>query len=211
MKKYILWDHDGVLVDTERLYYEATIRSLGEIGIDIDKDTYLEFMSRGESLWKFASDANISKKVIDQKKSQRNFYYQTSLVSENIEIKGVEKVLEQLTRKFNMVIVTSARRADFELIHKNRNIVKYMDFVLTIEDYKNCKPAPDPYLEALEKLGASKEQAVVIEDSTRGLSSALSAGIECVIVDNEFTKSLEFKGASRVLKSIKELPAILGL
>ncbi len=106
-----------------------------------------------------------------------------------------------------MAIVTSARRADFEFIHQSRNIVKFMDFILTIEDYKNCKPAPDPYLLALERFNADPGEAFVIEDSQRGLGSAIAAGIDCVIIENEFTKSQDFQGAVAVLRSLTELPS----
>jgi len=103
-----------------------------------------------------------------------------------------------------MGIVTTSKRVDFELIHDKRGIVDYMDFVLCVEDYPRAKPHPDPYLKGLEKFNSSKEDAIVVEDSQRGLSSTVAAGIECVIVKNDFTASVvDCLGIEAVVKPHK--------
>jgi HAD superfamily hydrolase (TIGR01509 family) len=208
-KKYILWDHDGVLVDTEPWYYEATCKALAELGIKVDKKVYLDFMQDGKSLWSIAYDQGFPEKTISQQRKKRDSYYQGFLMNENIEIPGVVESLEILCNEFSMAIVTTSKRKDFELIHKNRPIVKFMDFVLTVEDYGNAKPDPEPYLTALQKYGAIPEEALVIEDSGRGLKSAVAAGIDCVIVENAFTRTHDFTGAQMILKSLSELIKIL--
>jgi HAD superfamily hydrolase (TIGR01509 family) len=81
---------------------------------------------------------------------------------------------------------------DFEIIHETRPITQFMDFVLVREDYKFAKPHPEPYLTGLKRFGATKEEALVVEDSSRGLSSAVAAGIDCAIVYNDFTKYMTF-------------------
>lgn len=108
-----------------------------------------------------------------------------------------------------MAIVTTSRRSHFELIHESRRIVGYFDFVLALGDYARSKPAPDPYLAAVERFGIAPGQALIIEDSARGLRSALAAGIPCVIVDNEFTRGQDFSGAAARIESLGELPGLL--
>ena len=130
-------------------------------------------------------------------------------MNENIEIPGVEESLAILRKEYSMSIVTTSKRKDFELIHKDRSIVKYMDFVLTVEDYSHAKPDPEPYLTAVQRYGALPEEALVIEDSGRGLRSAVAAGIDCIIIENDFTKSHDFSKAKMVLKSLAELCKIL--
>lgn len=208
-KKYILWDHDGVLVDTEPWYYEATCKALAELGIRVDKMVYLDYMLDGKSLWSFAYENGFPEKTISKQRRKRDAYYQEFLLTENIEIPEVEDSLSTLCREFSMAIVTTSKRKDFELIHKDRSIVKYMDFVLTVEDYSHAKPDPEPYLTALQKYGAVPGEALVIEDSGRGLKSAEGAGIDCIIVENAFTISHDFSSAKMVLKSLSELAKIL--
>jgi HAD superfamily hydrolase (TIGR01509 family) len=208
-KKYILWDHDGVLVDTEQWYYKATCKALSELGIMVEEAVYLDYMQDGKSMWSMAQNEGFPEKTITEQRRKRNDYYQEFLLNENIEIPGAEETLEALGRHFSMAIVTTSKRKDFELIHRNRSIVKYMDFVLTVEDYSHAKPDPEPYLVALQKFGAVPDEALVIEDSGRGLKSAVAAGIDCIIVENAFTSTHDFTSAKMVLKSISELMRIL--
>jgi HAD superfamily hydrolase (TIGR01509 family) len=209
MKQYILWDNDGVLVDTEFWYFKATQRALAELGVALEEAAYMQHMVHGASSWELAEAAGIDPGQIETKRQQRNAYYDTYLVTEAIEIDGVEQVLDVLSKTHRMAIVTTSTRAHFELIHNNRNLVQYMDFVLTREDYVSSKPDPEPYLLALSKLGTSADECLVIEDSQRGLQSALAAGIDCAIIHNAFTSSHDFTGASQRLNSLAELPGIL--
>ncbi len=84
-----------------------------------------------------------------------------------------------------------------------------MQFILCVEDYKRAKPYPDPYLKGLKEFNASNEQTIVVEDSQRGLISAVNANIECVIVKNEFTKTHDFSKANYFINTLEELETIL--
>ncbi|PUE66531.1 HAD family hydrolase [Arcobacter caeni] len=210
MKKYILFDNDGVLVHTEPLYFKANIMALQEyFNISLEFEEYMKIMSEGTTVWQKAFEKGFSQKEIEKAKNQRNEYYQNFLRTENILIPQVKEVLEKLSKKYKMGIVTTSRRVDFEIIHKNLGIVDYMDFVLSEEDYNFAKPHPEPYLKGLEMFKADKDETIVIEDSTRGLSSAYKAGIQCVIVKNEFTITQDFSKASYFIDTLSELETIL--
>lgn len=209
MKKYILFDHDGVLVDTEHWYFTASKRALAELGIELDLMRHLRKMTDGVSTWELARARGVGEAAIERQRARRDGYYQEYLQNEDIEIPGVEQALRELLTRYSMAIVTTARRVDFELIHRGRNIVRYMDFVLAREDYERAKPAPEPYLAALARFGARPEEALVVEDSERGLRSAVAAGIECAVVDNGFTKAHDFSTATYRVASLDELAALL--
>jgi len=210
MKKFILFDHDGVLVDTEFWYYKAGERALADVGFVLDKDQYLREMNLGLGTWAQARAAGVDDQVIDRQREVRDGYYQEYLRTEAIEIEGVVDTLAELSKSVRMAIVTTARRADFELIHEKRQIRQFMDFVLVREDYKLSKPHPEPYLTGLQRLGASKEETLVVEDSARGLNSAVAAGIDCAIVHNDFTKTQDFSRASYRIETLIELKTLLG-
>ena len=209
MKKYLLFDNDGVLVETEMWYYQASKKALGEWGLSLEFDRYMEIMVRGGTAWEIAQEHGYTQEQIDQKREQRDHYYQEYLQTQEIEIKGVVEVLCELKENYKMGIVTTSRRVDFDLIHRHRDIVKYMDFTLCVEEYPRAKPHPDPYLAGMAKFGASPEECLVIEDSKRGLSAAVNAGIECAVVHNEFTKTHDFSTAHYRLQTLKELPLLL--
>lgn len=208
-KKYLLFDNDGVLVDTEYWYFIANQRALAELDIALTQPQYLKIMAAGENCWQLCANTGVSQTTIEQQRQQRNLYYQQYLQTKDIAIDGVRELLKSLSQHYHMAIVTTSRRQDFELIHGNRGIVQYMDFVLTREDYINSKPQPDPYLAALSQYGCNADAALVIEDSQRGLGAAVAAGIECAVVFNEFTQSHDLSQANYHLSSLDELPALL--
>lgn len=209
MKKYILFDNDGVLVETEKWYYEANKKSLYEIDVELTFDVYMEIMARGGTAWEVAKKHGHKQHVIDEQRRRRDTYYREFISSEQIEIDGVVEVLQELCKEYSCGIVTTSRRVDFDLIHSQREIIKYMDFALCVEEYPRAKPYPDPYLAGMKKFNASHEECLVIEDSQRGLSSAFNAGIECAVVENEFTLSHDFTDATYRIKNLKELPQLL--
>ena len=209
MKKYILFDHDGVLVDTEQWYYQANKRALASLGIELPRDAYLANMANGISAWEAARDSGISDSEIKSGQDLRNRYYQEYLVTEDIEIEGVLETLAELADTYRMGIVTTSKRADFALIHEKRSILDYMEFYLTVEDYERAKPHPEPYLTGLQRFGAAASETVVIEDSERGLKSALAAGIDCIVVANEFTASHDLSKATARVAAFRELPSAI--
>jgi HAD superfamily hydrolase (TIGR01509 family) len=209
VKKYVLFDHDGVLVDTEFWYYKAGERALADIGLTVDKDQYLRDMNQGLGTWAQARAAGIDEQTISRQREARNDYYQEYLRTEAIEIDGVVEALAELSKYVRMAIVTTAKRADFEVIHEKRRLRQFMDFVLVREDYKLAKPHPEPYLTGLKRLGAAKDETLVVEDSSRGLKSAVAAGIDCVIVHNDFTGADDFSQASYRIETLSELRDII--
>ncbi|NND69532.1 MAG: HAD family phosphatase [Halioglobus sp.] len=210
-KRYILWDHDGVLVDTEQWYYEATRQKIAELGITLELEDYLERMVDGLSSWDLAIAAGTSEAAAREKRLERDVLYREFLLTQDIEIPGVIDILSRLSEHFSMAIVTTSKGADFEVIHAERNIVNYMDFTLVREDYAQSKPNPEPYLLALQRFGATADECLVIEDSQRGLKAAVAAGIDCAVVYNNFTARQDFSAATYRLDSLADLPGLLGI
>lgn len=209
MKKYILFDNDGVLVETERFYFLATQRALQERGVTLSFEYYQKIMAVAITPWHLMEEAGFSDNDIIKTRDQRNQYYQDYLNSESLYIEGVEEVIKALSKHYKMAIVTTSRRVDFEIIHKDKRLTQYMEFVLCEEDYPRAKPYPDPYLKALDLIGGTKEEAMIVEDSQRGVMAAFNAQIACVVVHNDFTASHDFSKASHKIKTISELIPLL--
>ncbi len=203
----ILWDNDGVLVDTEHLYLQATREALAEVSIELTEADYIEYLlkdSRGA--WHLAEAAGVSAARIDALKSWRNERYGDLLTSETRVIDGVHETLDALHGKFAMGIVTSSRRDHFDIIHERTSLLPYFDFVVAGGDYAQSKPAPDPYVVGLARLDTTPERCVVIEDSERGLQSALAAGLRCLVIPSGMTRGGDFTGAAATLKGVRDVP-----
>ena len=207
--QFILWDNDGVLVDTEQWYFAATREALAELGVDLPMDTYQQIMIQGRSSWELALQAGVHPNRVQHGQERRDALYQAHLRTENLRIEGVLEVLAELAQHYQMAIVTTCKRRDFELIHRNPDLLQFMQFVLVREDYMESKPHPEPYLTALQKFSATPQQALVIEDSERGLRAARAAGIDCAVVDYHFTRSHDFSAAQYRLHKLAQLPQLL--
>lgn len=208
MIKAIFWDNDGVLVDTERLYFRATQDIMATAGRPISEDDYIEyFLRQGTGAWHLLE--NTPSEDIARLRHARNERYSELLRQEASAIEGVDAVLRQLHGKYTMGIVTSSRRDHFELIHQRCDLLRHFDFVLTADELPRVKPHPDPYLMAIERAGLPPDECVAIEDSERGLEAATAAGIRCIVIPTPMTKGCAFKGAYRVVSAVADVPRLL--
>lgn len=209
LKKYILFDNDGVLVETEKWYFEANKKALKLLDLDLEMDFYQNIMIKGGSAFELATFNNIEKDIIEKHRKLRDNFYQEFLQTKDITIPKVKDILKELSKRYKMAIITTSRRVDFELIHKNRGIADFMDFVLCVEDYEKAKPNPEPYLKGLELFNAKSFEAIVVEDSQRGLESAKRANLDCIVVKNEFTATQDFTKADFLIESLDKLIELL--
>ena len=204
----IFWDNDGVLVDTEELYFQATKEVLSQAGIDFTRDLFIQISLRqGRSAFQVAAQRGVDPGTITMLRSARNRRYSELLRNGVPVLNGVVETLHQLQGKVLMGVVTSSRREHFEIIHATTGLLPYFDFVLTRENYTKTKPDPEPYLTAIKRNGLNREDCIIVEDSERGLESAKAAGIRCIVVPHALTKDSNFSGAWRVLDSVREVAA----
>ncbi len=203
----VLWDNDGVLVDTEGLYFQATKTVLKTLGIDLTPDQFKEIsLRRGQSTLTLASTRGIDDEGIARLRAKRDRIYAETLGARSYLIDGVEEVLRSLHGKVRMGVVTSTSREHFGIAHARSGTAQYLDFIITREDCQHLKPHPEPYLTAVQRHGLRPEECIVVEDSERGLVSARAAGLECLIVVSEWTKDGDFRKATKVLGSIRCVP-----
>src|SRR5262245_24119004 len=206
---YLLWDHDGVLVDTERWYFDATRTALARLDVNLSRERYLGLMATGSSCWDLAHARGVTEHEIHVRRAERDALYQEFLRTKSIEIEGVGEVLAELAPHHRMAIITTARRNDLDLIHAQRDLLTHFEFVLSREDYERSKPHPDPYLAGLARFGAQSNEAIALEDAARGLASARAAGVACLVIRSPFTSSQDFTGAWRLVDSIRDVPRML--
>jgi len=208
MITHLLFDHDGVLVDTENWYFEATRQALAKLDVIMTFDDYKQHLVDGTSNWAGAVRKGAPQAEIDAARAWRDDRYQYYLQLEDIDIPGVADVLDDLGQRFQMAVITTSKRLDFELIHRERTLLDNMAFVLCREDYTKAKPHAEPYEAGLRRFGVGPGHAVVIEDSKRGLASAEAAGIRTIQVHNEFVAHQQVP-SDYAIQSLQELPELL--
>lgn len=211
----LLWDHDGVLVDTEGLYYQATRETLADVGVALDEALYRQlFLLENRGAWHLASERGLSDARVDELKRARDARYVELLGTGDLVFPDVMPLLRTLGARHRMAIVTSSHRAHFEALHQGRatGLPALFELVLTHEDYRATKPDPAPYRCAVERLGVAPADCLVIEDSRRGLLAAHAAGLRCWAIPSHLTAASSFAEAERVFASRSELAdALLAL
>jgi len=120
MIKAILWDNDGVLVETEHLYFEATRQVLKSVGIALTQEQFIElFLVQGTGVWPLAEARGMAPSEIERLRDERNALYARRLEEAPRLVDGIAGVLDELHDRYVMGIVTSSRRDHFDLIHRS--------------------------------------------------------------------------------------------
>jgi HAD superfamily hydrolase (TIGR01509 family) len=208
--KALLWDNDGVLVDTEQWYFQATREVLAEVGIELTEALYFEhFLASSNGISLLAAAQGFSESEITQLRQKRDRLYEQHLEGQPLAIPGARETLQALRPHFIMGIVTSSRRRHFETIHRHTGFLEYFDYAITADECENCKPAPDPYLQAIARSGFPAANCLAIEDAPRGLVAARAAGLDCWIVPTTLSRYADFSGATRKLGGITEVVSLL--
>jgi HAD superfamily hydrolase (TIGR01509 family) len=208
----ILFDNDGILVDTEPLFLQATQEILATVDVILTARDYHEIsMRRGGTVFELAEARGVADDEIQALRIRRGRRY-SELIDEGVRIlDGVVDTLERLHGILPMAIVTSSNRDHFDRIHRQTELMRFFDFVVTQGDYTHHKPHPEPYLTAASRMGTAPDRCLAIEDTERGLRSATTAGMSCIAIPNELSKTGNFESAHEVLASMHELPPLLEL
>jgi HAD superfamily hydrolase (TIGR01509 family) len=204
----IFWDNDGVLMETEHLYYQANAEALARAGVELTLEEFCRISLRqGESVLAIADGLSDA----DELRRARDEIYFRLLGEESRVYPGVQDTLERLYGRLPMAIVTSCRRDNFLQMHRGSGLLSYFDFVLTREDYVASKPDPEPYLTACSRAGLHPGRCLAIEDSERGVISASRAGLSVAAIPGDMNRGGDFGSARWLLDGIHELPALLNL
>jgi HAD superfamily hydrolase (TIGR01509 family) len=205
----ILWDNDGVLVDTEGLYFRATRETLARAGAKLSREQFIDFsLRRGQNVWEVLLP-KLAPADIAALRRERYLLFSELLGVEPSVIPGALEAVRATRARFRMAVVTSSHREHFDLAHRHSGMTEMFETIVAREDYRDSKPDPAPYLTALARLGLAAERCIAIEDSERGLAAAIAAGVRCVVIPNELTRAGDFRQAAAILDSIAEVPAAL--
>jgi HAD superfamily hydrolase (TIGR01509 family) len=208
MLQAIFWDNDGVLVDTEELFFASNREVMAEHGVDLDHELFAEWsLRRGKSVFDMLEDTSPAER--EALRDERNRRYELLLRAGVRQFPGAQQCLASLHGQLPMAVVTSAYPDHFDIIHEQTEMMQYMEFVLKGGDYDRHKPYPDPYLMAAEKQGVDPAHCLVIEDSERGLVAAVAAGMRCIVIPNPLARDADLSSAHAIVPSIDAVPEIV--
>ncbi|MEX0931650.1 MAG: HAD family phosphatase [Candidatus Paceibacterota bacterium] len=210
MLKVLLFDNDGVLAHTEELLFVLNNKCFEEIGIPYtrkDFENHAFITNLGTT--GFMKNIGCSDAQINTFRNNRNLLWQNAVIQTNTVDPEAETVLSNLKTTYRIGIITNINRENFTKTHHSSSVPDLADFVVTREDYNEGKPSPDSYLKGLEMAKCNASEALVIEDSPRGIVAAKTAGIKVVVIPNPVIKNLDVSGADYKISSLSELPHFL--
>lgn len=182
--KGIIFDMDGLMLDTEKLLTCFWIKAAGEYGFDMKMEHVLGIRSLAAK-YAIPKLQNIFGEDFDYRAIRsRRIELMNDYIKENgIEKKkGLDELLEFLKGKFSIAVATATDYERTEMYLKKVGVFDYFDKIICGPMVENGKPAPDIYLKAAEELGLPPEECVALEDSPNGILSAYRAGCKPIMV-----------------------------
>ena len=209
MLKAVLFDMDGVIVDSEPLHHKAYKKMFQEFNITVSNELYATFTGKAtlhicEQICK-EFNFEVSAEVLVASK-RKHF---VPLFENDVDFSLLEGVLD-LIKSYHengiiLVLASSASMENINRIFERFDLDQYFTAKLSGADLKASKPHPEIFINAAEASGFSKSECMVIEDSTNGIIAAKAAGIYCVGYNSVYSKNQDYSRADLVIEGFREI------
>ncbi|WP_237690764.1 HAD family hydrolase [Paenibacillus caui] len=210
--KAVIFDMDGVLVDSEPIYFEIERNSFAHFGASVTEEEHHTYVGVTlESMWRQVLDKHRLPDSLEETLvyHKENVMKSMSIHEGLVAIAGLKRWLDWLLEKgIPVAVASSSPRALIELIMEKTGLARYFDIRITGEEVSQGKPAPDIFLYAAEQLGIAPAHCVVIEDSRNGVQAAKSAGMRCIGFHNPGSGRQDLSRADHRIFSYDDLWAV---
>tara|TARA_B100000809_G_scaffold225899_3_gene237165 strand:- start:3162 stop:3827 length:666 start_codon:yes stop_codon:yes gene_type:complete len=209
MLKAILFDHDGTLVDSEASHCKIWNALLSGYGVSV---SFAEFArdcigvsvdtTTGYFIERFSLDITVAELMAIKERAALEYQQDKGFDA----IAGAMELLRELySRQLKVAIVSGAVRDSVLHTIQCNGLASMLGAVVTASDVAVNKPAPEGYLQALDRLGVTAEEAIAIEDSASGIASAKAAGLTCFAIHHDYLSLSSLASADRVFNTHAEV------
>lgn len=210
MNKLVLFDMDGLLIDSEPLHLKAYKHVFEKAGYELTTEEYItEWVQNGSTIFDYFIRRNLVtpeyKELVPKIREEKWTLYE-SLILDELNLKeGAKELLDDLDGKIKVSIASSSRQGVIEKALDKFKLKKYFQEIVSMEKVKKLKPNPEGFLLAAKNAEVKPKDCVVLEDAEKGLVAAKKAKMKCIICLDEFSKNGDFRKADLVVNSLKEL------
>jgi len=209
MVKAVLFDMDGIIIDSEPLHQKAYHGMFAEVGITVPAMMYESFTGQ--------ATLNICKQLVQHFKLNRapeELVHIKRQIFKNLFfndpeldlIPGVRELIQEYHKNgLTLILASSASMPNINNVLTKFKLNQYFTAKLSGADLKASKPHPEIFIKAAEASGFQKEECMVIEDSTNGIKAAHAAGIFCVAFQSPHSKNQDYALAKKVITNFKEI------
>lgn len=211
MIKGVIFDMDGVLIDSEPMHYKVFMQySETVLGLDIADEEYNTFIGTTNLhiftflKGKYHLPREVADMVEEYEEKIEEFLHASKKTT--VPIVGVDILARKLYKeKLKLAVASSSAKQRIDIVVNMFDMDQYFTAKISGQQVKNSKPAPDIFLLAAKTLGLSPEECVVIEDSTNGVAAAKAAGMKCIGFNNPSSVNQDISRADLIIDSFAEL------
>jgi len=218
MLKAIIFDFDGIIADAEPVHLKAFQMVLSEEGINLSyKDYYEKYLALDDKtcLTMVLRDRgmNYDKAFIDALMLRKSRYYDRFIRENIIIFPGVVDFIKKAYGKYTLAIASGALKNEIEFILEYAGIRRHFEIIVSADEVENCKPNPEVFMKALERVNKHDStksriiypyECLVIEDSIAGIKAAHGAGMKCLAVTNSYSAD-KLSEADMIVRSLEEV------
>jgi HAD superfamily hydrolase (TIGR01509 family) len=208
MLKAVIFDMDGVIIDSEPLHIEVVLNILKSLNINLEYNEIVKYIGISNSfMWNELSNKyNINIPVVELMEMQHSMNIKILDKHENIMLPGIIDLLEEIKKNKIETAIASSSTIDYiNAVIQKLNILHYFNKIISGEQVVYGKPKPDIFIKIVELLGVSPKECVIIEDSDNGIRAAIDAGIKVIGLRNPNSGNQSLTGADYIVNSLNTI------
>jgi HAD superfamily hydrolase (TIGR01509 family) len=208
--KAVIFDMDGVIVDSEPRHERAFLDVLSQIGVgDGQGMRFSDYIGRADrEIWTDFITRHKPKETIEELLAMKRERVIEILRRERPVFEGLPELVKKLAGRYRLAVASGSERQVVEEVVSIANLRRFFEAVVTSADVARGKPAPDIFLRAAALLAVAPVDCWVIEDSKPGVAAGLAAGMRVIAITNTHPAE-ELKAATHVLSSYAEITSLL--